>query len=57
MPERIIVICRELTKMFEEVLRGKAEELISRIGEKELKGEIVVVISPLNWIEKEIIDN
>jgi len=22
-----------------------------------LKGEIVVVISPLNWIEKEIIDN
>jgi len=53
MPDRIIVICRELTKMFEEVLRGKAEELISRIGDKELKGEIVVVISPLKWIEKE----
>ncbi|MDP3149659.1 MAG: 16S rRNA (cytidine(1402)-2'-O)-methyltransferase [Ignavibacteria bacterium] len=54
MPERIIVICRELTKKFEEVLRGKAEELISKIGERELKGEIVVVISPLNWIEKEV---
>lgn len=54
MPERIIVICRELTKKFEEVLRGKPEELISKIGERELKGEIVVVISPLKWIEKEI---
>jgi len=54
MPERIVVICRELTKKFEEVLRGNAEELISKIGDKELKGEIVVVISPLNWIEKEV---
>ena len=54
MPERIIVVCRELTKKFEEVLRGKAEELISKIGERELKGEIVVIISPLKWIEKEI---
>ncbi len=54
MPERTIVVCRELTKKFEEVLRGKAEELISTIGEKELKGEIVVVISPLNWIEKNV---
>ncbi|MFA6979377.1 MAG: 16S rRNA (cytidine(1402)-2'-O)-methyltransferase [Ignavibacteriaceae bacterium] len=53
MPERVIVICRELTKKFEEVLRGKAEELISKIGDRELKGEIVVVISPLKWIEKE----
>lgn len=53
-PERTIVVCRELTKKFEEVLRGKAEVLISKIGEKELKGEIVVVISPLNWIEKNV---
>lgn len=54
MPERTIVVCRELTKKFEEVLRGKAEALISTIGDKELKGEIVVVISPLNWIEKDL---
>ncbi len=56
MPERIIVVCRELTKKFEEVLRGKAEELISKIGDRELKGEIVVIISPLKWIEKKIED-
>lgn len=54
MPERIIVVCRELTKKFEEVLRGKAETLISQIGDRDLKGEIVVIISPLKWIEKQI---
>ncbi len=54
MPERIVVICRELTKKFEEVLRGKAEELISKVGDRELKGEIVVIISPLKWIEKDV---
>lgn len=35
-----IVICRELTKKFEEVLRGKAKELL----EKQYKGEITVLI-------------
>ncbi len=35
-----IVICRELTKKFEEVVRGKADELLSR----DYKGEITVLI-------------
>lgn len=35
-----IVICREMTKMFEEIVRGKAGDLINR----PYKGEITVVI-------------
>jgi 16S rRNA (cytidine1402-2'-O)-methyltransferase len=42
--ERQIVICRELTKRFEEVLRGTAQELRDRIGDQDPKGEIVVLI-------------
>lgn len=35
-----IVVCREMTKKFEEVLRGKASELM----EKQYKGEITLLI-------------
>jgi 16S rRNA (cytidine1402-2'-O)-methyltransferase len=35
-----IAICREMTKKFEEVIRGKAEELSKR----NYKGEITVVV-------------
>ncbi len=45
--DRDIVIARELTKKFEEVLRGKTSELLSRISSRSLKGEFVIVISPL----------
>ncbi len=46
MPERIIVICRELTKKFEEVRRGYPKELLESFGESVNKGEFVVVIAP-----------
>lgn len=45
MEDRTVVICRELTKKFEEVLRGTAAELIAQIGDRSLKGEIVVLIA------------
>jgi len=41
--QRKIVICREITKLFEEFLRVNVDEL--EIFEKEPKGEITVVIS------------
>ncbi len=44
--DRDIVIARELTKKFEEVLRGKTSELLGRILTRALKGEFVIVISP-----------
>lgn len=46
MPERQIVIGRELTKKFEEVIRGKPEELLKKIQDK-VKGEIVILISTM----------
>ena len=41
--QRKIVICREITKLFEEFLRVNVDEL--QVFEKEPKGEITVVIS------------
>lgn len=50
MPERYIVVCRELTKKFEETWRGYPNEIKEVIDEKISKGEFVVVISPKDWI-------
>lgn len=44
MPEKQIVICRELTKKFEEVLRGRPEELLEKTRDKKIKGEIVLML-------------
>ncbi len=49
MPERYIVICRELTKKFEEVIRGTAQSIQPQLKDHILKGEFVVVIAPRNW--------
>jgi 16S rRNA (cytidine1402-2'-O)-methyltransferase len=43
--DREMVLTRELTKIYEEVLRGKVSEIQSQIGGRKLKGEITVVIS------------
>jgi 16S rRNA (cytidine1402-2'-O)-methyltransferase len=44
-PDRPAAVCRELTKLHEEVARGTLGELARRFRE-EVKGEIVVVIAP-----------
>ena len=41
---RSAAICRELTKKFEEVLRGTLGDLIDSVAGRTLKGEIVVVV-------------
>ena len=43
--DRDVVVCRELTKRFEEILRGKMTDVLTQIGERELKGETVVVVA------------
>jgi 16S rRNA (cytidine1402-2'-O)-methyltransferase len=43
-PERPVAVCRELTKVHEEVVRGSAAELAERYAAQEPKGEVVVVI-------------
>jgi 16S rRNA (cytidine1402-2'-O)-methyltransferase len=42
-PQRRVAVCRELTKQFEEVVRGTAEELAARFAEPP-KGEITLVL-------------
>jgi 16S rRNA (cytidine1402-2'-O)-methyltransferase len=42
-PTRSVAVCRELTKRFEEVVRGTAEEVAARFVEPP-KGEIVLVL-------------
>ena len=44
-PEREVAVCRELTKRFEEVVRGTAAELAERFAEPP-KGEITLVLGP-----------
>lgn len=45
-PTRTVVLARELTKRFEEQLRGTPGELLTRLGERSPKGEFVVLIGP-----------
>ncbi len=43
--DRRAAVARELTKLHEEVLRGRLSELLERMGDEPLKGEVVVVIA------------
>jgi 16S rRNA (cytidine1402-2'-O)-methyltransferase len=42
--QRKMVIARELTKKFEEIIRGTPEEIKRYFGERKIKGELVVLI-------------
>jgi 16S rRNA (cytidine1402-2'-O)-methyltransferase len=44
-PDVSCAVCRELTKLYEEVLRGTAAEVSAALAERELRGEIAIVIS------------
>ena len=41
---RPVVLCRELTKRFEETLRGSLQEVAAQIADRDLKGELVLLI-------------
>ncbi len=43
--ERQVVVCRELTKKFETVYRGKINEVLESLNNDQVKGEFVVIIS------------
>lgn len=48
-PERYVVVCRELTKKFEETWRGYPPELKEKLNEKTIKGEFVIIIANKSW--------
>jgi 16S rRNA (cytidine1402-2'-O)-methyltransferase len=42
--DRPVAVARELTKVHEEVLRGTAEDLARKVGDGQLRGEVVLVV-------------
>ena len=52
--DREIAICRELTKIYEEIFRGKISEGIEEfLNRKQIKGEFTLVIGGANSLKKE----
>jgi 16S rRNA (cytidine1402-2'-O)-methyltransferase len=43
-PDRPVAVCRELTKLHEEIVRGTAAELAERYAAQAPKGEVVLVV-------------
>lgn len=43
-PKRQLVVCRELTKMYETIYRGTAVEVTEKLKSSSIKGEFVIVI-------------
>lgn len=44
--DRNLALCREMTKMHEEVLRGAASELLKQLADQKWTGECTVVVAP-----------
>ena len=44
--KRFVYVCRELTKKFEETLEGTSQEILEALGDRPVKGEIVVIVMP-----------
>ena len=53
-PERPVVVCRELTKLHEEIVRGSAGELAERYAVDPPRGEVVIVIGGAAVSEPEL---
>ena len=49
---RDVVLARELTKKFEEYLRGKPAELLELAKKRSLKGEFVVMVAPAEKLKR-----
>jgi len=45
-PQRPVVLAREITKIYEEYLRGTAAELLAQLPGRVVKGEFVVLVGP-----------
>lgn len=51
-PQRYVAVCRELTKKFEETLRGQLTSVRQELqARSDIKGEIVVIVAPQTYSE------
>lgn len=55
-PSRWICVCRELTKQFEEHLRGQVEDVQEMLQHTKIKGEFVVIVAPKGYSEGTNVD-
>lgn len=55
--DRNVAICREMTKVFEEIFRGRVSEAISHFGSKPPRGEFTIVLGPKTDATSDIINN
>lgn len=44
--ERQVIVARELTKIYEEFIRGSASEVIEAVSQDIVRGEVVILIAP-----------
>lgn len=51
--DRHIVIARELTKIFEEMIRGRISEVIALLKDKTIKGEITILVAGISTSSKD----
>ncbi|MBS1618148.1 MAG: 16S rRNA (cytidine(1402)-2'-O)-methyltransferase [Bacteroidetes bacterium] len=51
--QRLISITREISKMYEETVRGTSPELLEHFKKKEPRGEFVIILGPTSVKERE----
>jgi 16S rRNA (cytidine1402-2'-O)-methyltransferase len=53
-PSRPVAVCRELTKIHEEVVRGTAAELAARYADSPARGEVALVVGPARSVGSDL---
>ncbi len=46
MGERQVVVARELTKIYEEFIRGTVGDVLSKVAQGKVRGEVVILVAP-----------
>ncbi|HEY6838278.1 MAG TPA: 16S rRNA (cytidine(1402)-2'-O)-methyltransferase [Geobacteraceae bacterium] len=44
--DRDMVVARELTKVYEEFVRGNVSDILARFAERQVRGEVVILLAP-----------
>jgi len=50
--DRWVVVARELTKRYEEVMRGNLSQVLGKMNENRVKGELTILVSSAHYSEK-----
>ncbi|MGD0585864.1 MAG: 16S rRNA (cytidine(1402)-2'-O)-methyltransferase [Oryzomonas sp.] len=53
MGERQVVVARELTKIYEEFIRGTIGEVLAAVAQGKVRGEVVILVAPGEAVQEE----